>query len=159
LAKSKLFKIIFNTRYDLFSNEKIFKNDKIFIHDYKHDYKFDKKTEFPIFEYKPEDIWNSYCICLNIEPINQIDFRKMSSKKGISSTEYTEEIDNNTVNNEEEDYEEEYYNFDRKNLSFNIKEYIESNLNKNCALCGKLSDKCCSDCNMRFYLHFFYLMD
>ena len=163
LTGTKLFKIIFNTRYNLFSNENIFKNDKIFIHDYK----YEKKMGFPVFEYKPEDIWNSYCLCLGIEPIKHTDIgalRKMSSRKIITSATNIDNIENNNNNNnilnneeEEEDYEEEYFNFNPQR-NFPMRDY-EIILDKNCALCGKLSEKCCSDCNMRFYCcveHFRY---
>ena len=156
LTGTKLFKIIYNPRYDVFSNENIFKNNKVFIHDYK----FEKKMGFPIFEYKPEDIWNSYCVCLGLEPITKIqlhDLRKMSNKK-LNSPSTSIDINDTLVNNneEEEDYEEEYYNFNRKK-SYYSKE--NTNIDKNCALCGKISEKCCSDCNMKFYCcneHFIY---
>ena len=155
LTGTKLFKIIFNTRYNIFSNEKIFKNDKIFIHDYK----FEKKMGFPIFEYKPEDIWNAYSVCFGIEPITnftRLELRKMSSKKLLTPSTTMDNTENNILNNdEEEDYEEEYYNFDRRKL----RNFKENNLDKNCALCGKASEKCCSDCNLRFYCcneHFRY---
>ena len=158
LAKSKLFKIIFNTRYDLFSNEKIFKNDKIFIHDYK----FEKKMGFPSFEKKPEDIWNSYCAVLGIEPVySTSDVKKFSSKKipfppsTVTASETATTVTN--YNEEEEDYEEEYFNFKNKtNLNSNLK---TNKIEKICALCCKNCEKCCSDCNLRFYCckdHFRY---
>ena len=159
LAKSKLFKIIFNTRYDLFSNEKIFKNDKIFIHDYK----YEKKMVFPTFEKKPEDIWNSYCAVLGIEPVyaSASGAKNFNSKKipfpppSATGNDTTTTVTNN--NEEEEDYEEEYFNFKNKiNLNSNLK---TNKIEKICALCCKKSEKCCSDCNMRFYCckdHFRY---
>ena len=158
LAKSKLFKIIFNTRYDLFSNEKVFKNDKIFIHDYK----FEKKMGFPTFEKKPEDIWNSYCAVLGIDPVyaSASDEKKFSRKipfppPSVTGNDTTTTMTNN--NEEEEDYEEEYFNFkNKKNSNSNLK---TNKIEKVCALCCKKCEKCCSDCNMRFYCskdHFRY---
>ena len=160
LTNSKLFKIIFNTRYEIFSNEKIFKNDRIFIHDYK----YEKKMGFPTFEKKPEDIWNSYCVVLGIEPvyINPSELKKTTIKKIETSNSTTVENEsninnNNEINNvEEEDYEEEYFNFKNKN---NSKSKNNTKLEKKCALCGKICEKCCNDCNMRFYCcpeHFRY---
>ena len=159
LARSKLFKIIYNTRYDLFSNEKIFKNDKIFIHDYK----YEKKMGFPTFEKKPEDIWNSYCAVLGIEPVYQTtDIKKFSSKKipfppsstSVTGNETTTTVTN--INEEEEDYEEEYFNFKNKKNSNSTQ---ANKIEKICSLCCKKCEKCCSDCNLRFYCckdHFRY---
>ena len=156
LTGTKLFKIIYDTRYNLFSNEKIFKNDTVFIHDYK----YQKKMGYPVFEYKPEDIWNSYSICLGIQPVNnaQIDLRKMSSRKILAPSTALDNNENNNLFNEEEeeDYEEEYYNFNQRKNNNPIN---NTNLEKICALCGKISEKYCSDCNMRFYCckeHFRY---
>ena len=154
LTGTKLFKIIFDTRYNLFSNEKVFKNDKIFIHDYK----YEKKMGFPVFEYKPEDIWNSYCVCLGIQPviIPKKDLRKTNSRKILSTL---STLDNNetTLNEEEEeDYEEEYFNFQQRKTNDS---HANANEEKICSLCGKISEKYCSDCKMRFYCcneHFLY---
>ena len=69
LSEKKLFKIIYNNRYKFFDNEILFSKNKI--HYYK--YNFSKKGNaqenlaYPLFEYKPEDIWNAYCNNLNIE--------------------------------------------------------------------------------------------
>ena len=156
LTGTKLFKIIYDTRYNLFSNKKIFKNDTIFVHDYK----YQKKMGYPVFEYKPEDIWNSYCICLGIQPVAnpQMDLRKMSSRKILTPSTTLDNNENNNLFNEEEeeDYEEEYYNFNKRKNNNTINNI---NLEKICALCGKISEKYCSDCNMRFYCsneHFTY---
>ena len=69
LSGNKLFKIIYNQRYELFSNEKIFNKDKITINYYQSN----KKLSYPVFEFKPENIWNAYCISLGLEKIDFID--------------------------------------------------------------------------------------
>ena len=154
LTGTKLFKIIYDNRYKLFSNENIFKNDMIFIHDYK----FEKKMGYPVFEYKPEDIWNSYCFSLGIQPVNNVPINiRKNNKKSLTQSTTLDNDNNNLLNEEEEeDYEEDYYNFNQR------KGYNSSNLKnfeKICALCGKECEKYCSDCNMRFYCcndHFRY---
>ena len=63
LTGNKLFKIIYNERFMLFSDEKIFDNWKTNIKYYK----TSKKLSFPVFEFQPEDIWNAYCSSLGLE--------------------------------------------------------------------------------------------
>ena len=63
LTGNKLFKIIYNQRYSLFSDEKVFNNLKTNISYYK----ANKKLSFPIFEFQPEDIWKAYCSSLGLE--------------------------------------------------------------------------------------------
>ena len=134
LTGNKLFKIIYNQRYELFSNEKIFNNEKITINYYQSN----KKLSFPVFEFNPENIWNAYCISLGLE---QIEFKEKEE----------EEEDNiETVIKKNESKNIKYRRLNSK--SYNIGD-------KFCALCGKKSEKCCSDCNMRFYCcdeHFIY---
>ena len=75
LSAKRLFKIIYNQRYKIFSNEMLFSRNKI--HYYKYNYKIkrnnpnndNEKLIFPLFEYKPEDVWNGYCNNLNIPQI------------------------------------------------------------------------------------------
>ena len=129
LTGTKLFKIIYNQRYSIFSDEKIFNNWKSEINYYK----TNKKLSFPVFEFQPENIWNAYC-----------------SSLGLDKIEFNEEILNN--NNKEEI---------KPGINNKINKRMNSkNLNeKFCSLCGKKSEKCCSDCNLRFYCceeHFKY---
>ena len=61
LTTNKIFKIIFNTRYRILSENEIKNNPKSPINAYK-----EEDLNFPIFENNPEDIWNSYCSKLEI---------------------------------------------------------------------------------------------
>ena len=61
LTWNKIFKIIFNNRYKIFSQNEIKNNPKSPINIYK-----PEGLNFPIFENNPEDIWNSYCSKLKI---------------------------------------------------------------------------------------------
>ena len=75
LTGDKLFKIIYNQRFSLFSNEKIFNNWKTNINYYK----ANKKLSFPVFEFQPEDIWNAYCSLLGLEKI-ELNEREIINK-------------------------------------------------------------------------------
>ena len=106
LSGTKLFKIIYNQSYNNFSDEKILKHSTSF-------FKINKKLTFPVFEFDPQNIWNSYYTSLGLD---KIDFN------------------------------------DENNYSKKLKE-------KFCSLCGKKSEKRCSDCKARFYCceeHFKY---
>ena len=131
LTGTKLFKITYNQRYALFSNDKIYKNDKVPINYYKNN----KKLSYPVFEFQPENIWNSYCVSLGLE---KIDFDE----------------DNLVIN--DNNVESRPQRTNRNNKRASSKNII---MDKFCSLCGKKSDKSCSDCNMRFYCckeHFKY---
>ena len=143
LTGNKLFKIIFNQRYNLFSDEKILKNNKVEINYFK----ANKKLSYPVFEFQPENIWNSYCVSLGLE---KIDFKE--GEEIINNNEENIDINNNinNINNKEEK------RVSKINKRINSK-YV--NNDKYCSLCGKKSDKSCSDCNIRFYCceeHFKY---
>ena len=131
LTGTKLFKIIFNQGFALFSDQKIFKNEKIPINYYKQN----KKLSYPVFEFQPENIWNSYCVSLGLEKI-EFDEDEMVINDFI-----------------DESRTQRYSKNNKKQSSKN------TNIDKYCALCGKKSDKSCSDCNMRYYCskeHFKY---
>ena len=59
---NKIFKIIFTPRFQIFSEKKIIYESKVPINNYQQN-----GLNYPIFEYRPEDIWNSYCSNLEIE--------------------------------------------------------------------------------------------
>ena len=144
LTGKKLFKIIYNPRYKLFSDKMLF--SKNIIHYYKYNYNVRKnnpnqnnnenndKPIFPLFEYKPEDIWNGYCNNLNIPPL--IFPENIYYKIG-------------------EDKEEEV-EYPKKDEKFKM----ETNLfSKNCILCHRNSELLCSQCGSRYYCcyeHFKY---
>ena len=52
---TKIFKIIFTTRLQLFSEKRIIHESKLPINSYE-----PNGLNYPLFEYRPEDIWNSY---------------------------------------------------------------------------------------------------
>ena len=60
---NKIFKIIFTPRFEKFSEKKIINESKVPINNYKSN----GLLTYPIFEYKPEDIWNSYYSNLELE--------------------------------------------------------------------------------------------
>ena len=62
LTWTKVFKIIFNTRYKVISENEIKNNIKCHINSYQQE-----GNNYPLFEDKPEDIWNSYCNKLEID--------------------------------------------------------------------------------------------
>ena len=134
LTGTKLFKIIYNQRYKLFNNDLLFSKNKI--HYYKINYNNKKnnnedkdKLIFPLFEYKPEDIWNAYCNNLDISPIKF---------KDDISDDIEEEVENHS-----------------KNSNIHVKiDYTNS-----CVLCNKKCDFVCSHCGSRYYCcyeHFKY---
>ena len=133
LSSKKLFKILYNSRYKIFSNKMLFSKNKI--HYYKYNYNMKKsnhnndnneKLIFPLFEYKPEDIWNSYCNNLNIVPILfKEDFYYNISEEKEEEVEYN--IKDDKIGNEK---------------------YLFSNL---CVLCNKESELVCSHCGSRYY--------
>ena len=75
LTEKKLFKIIYNDRYKFFDNDILFTKNKI--HYYKYNYYkkgiSQENLSYPLFELKPEDVWNAYCNNLNIKPIKFTD--------------------------------------------------------------------------------------
>ena len=60
---NKIFKIIFTPRFEIFSEKKIINESKVPIKNYERP----DDLIYPIFEYRPEDIWNSYYTNLEIE--------------------------------------------------------------------------------------------
>ena len=62
LTWNKAFKIIFNTRYKIFSKDAIKNNPKSPLNPY-----LPGNIIYPIFEIRPEDVWNSYCNKLEID--------------------------------------------------------------------------------------------
>ena len=138
LTEKKLFKIIYNDRYKIFDNEILFTKNKI--HYYKYNY-YKKGNSpdnlvYPLFEYKPEDIWNAYCNNLTIAPIK-----------------FPEE---NFWNDSMEIEEDEEFVIKMINKNFNYE--LEKYENK-CALCNVECHMVCSHCGMRFYCsyeHFRY---
>ena len=58
LTWTKVFKVIFNSRYDIFSENEIKNNPKSKVNPYQ-----PESMNYPTFELIPEDIWNSYCMC------------------------------------------------------------------------------------------------
>ena len=134
LTGKKLFKIIYNQRYKLFSNEMLFSKNKI--HYYKYNYNMKKNNQtfenygkpiYPLFEFKPEDIWNGYCNNLNIPPIN-----------------YTNKFCYDI-----------YYEKDEEKVEYQTKDekyFLDNNLFiKKCVLCNKESELVCSLCGSRYY--------
>ena len=143
LSEKKLFKIIYNDRYKFFDNEILFSKNKI--HYYK--YNFVKKGNipenmtYPLFEYKPEDIWNAYCNNLNIEQMK------------FPEDEYNEF--GFMQKNEENEEEELVMKVIHKN-NFNSD---LGNYEKICVLCNVESKMVCSHCGARYYCcyeHFRY---
>ena len=63
---TKIFKIIFTTRLQIFSEKNIILESKVPIKTYS-----PNDLNYPIFEYCPEDIWNSYCNNLGIDNVNE----------------------------------------------------------------------------------------
>ena len=60
---NKIFKIIFTTRLQIFSEKNIIYESKVPVNCYQQN-----KINYPTFEYNPEDIWKSYYTNLEIEP-------------------------------------------------------------------------------------------
>ena len=139
LTDKKLFKIIKNVRYKPYDNDILF--SKNIIHYYK--YNYTKKTNisenlsYPLFEYKPEDIWNAYCNNLNIKPI------VFEEESFLSNS-----FDND---NDEEVFEPKITD---KKLNLNLENYEGV-----CALCNVKCSLKCSHCGARYYCcyeHFRY---
>ena len=134
LTGKKLFKIIYNERYKLFNNDLLFSKNKI--HYYKINYNTKKnnnddkdKLIFPLFEYKPEDIWNAYCNNLDISPIK-----------------FKDDIP--------DDIEEEIEYHSKNNNIYKKKDFTNV-----CVLCNKKCEFVCSHCGSRYYCcneHFKY---
>ena len=130
---TKIFKIIFTSRLQIFSEKKIINESKVPINSYQ-----PNGLNYPIFEYSPEDIWNSYYANLEIDSAEK---RKEIQKK------YYEKFNEKVSENENEEKE------DKKE---DKKEEIK--LNK-CEICYKEAEFCCGDCELKFYCsqeHFMY---
>ena len=70
LTWTKVFKIIFNTRFKIFSQNEIKNNPKSKVNEYLPD-----GMNYPIFEYQPEDVWKSYYSKLEIDSIENKIFK------------------------------------------------------------------------------------
>ena len=138
LTEKKLFKIIYNDRYKFFDNDILFTKNKI--HYYKYNYYkkgiSQENLSYPLFELKPEDVWNAYCNNLNIKPIKFTD-------------------DNFWDDSLEKEEEEEFViKIKNKNINYEFEKY--ENI---CALCNLESEMVCSHCGERYYCcyeHFRY---
>ena len=133
LTWTKVFKIIFNTRLKIFSENEIKNNPNCTFGSYQ-----PEKMNYPIFEYKPEDIWNSYCSKLEIDSIE--------NKKIVKDTKIT----NNTPNI-------------NTNVVINNNNNNNNNNNEDtkkiCVICSKEAKYYCSECEMKYYCsneHFQY---
>ena len=125
LTWTKVFKIIFNIRYKIFTQNEILNNPNCHVNNYQQE-----GMCYPIFEYKPEDVWNSYCSKLEIDSNNN---------KAISNIVKINNISNNSKPN--------------TNTEGNLKK------NKICEICSKDAEYYCSDCELRNYCcneHFQY---
>ena len=69
---NKIFKIIFTPRFEIFSEKRIINESKVPINNYRPN----GLLIYPIFEYKPEDIWKSYYSNLEIENKDRIKLEK-----------------------------------------------------------------------------------
>jgi hypothetical protein len=56
LTSTKIFKIIFTTRFRILSQNEIINNPRCKVNNYQQE-----GMSYPLFEYNPEDVWNSYC--------------------------------------------------------------------------------------------------
>ena len=95
---NKIFKIIFTTRLQIFSEKKIIYESKVPVNCYQ-----PNKINYPIFEYNPEDIWKSYYANLEIEQ----DRNKRNEKE--EETKYKCEICNKDAEFYCSDCELKYY--------------------------------------------------
>ena len=66
MTRDKILKIIFTTRLQMFSEKKIIQESKVTINNYE-----PNGLNYPIFEFRPEDVWNSYYTNLGIESNNE----------------------------------------------------------------------------------------
>ena len=142
LSDKRLFKIIYNDRYKLFDNEILFSKNKIHYYKYKANKKGNNQENliYPLFEYKPEDIWNAYCNNLNIELMK-----------------FPEDEYNETFLKKNEDIEEEELVMKvMHNSNFNSELQNYENI---CSLCNVECNMVCSQCGSRYYCcyeHFRY---
>ena len=146
LTNTKLFKLIHNSRYDLFSHKSIFEDNKIRIHEYK----LSNNFNFPIFEYCPEDIWNAYCSSLGIETINVSTHKRNSECDIIDDEKSKLSLQSSLRGSNFKD------NVLRKSSTMTSSVIDEGHF---CVLCNKKCELCCSACKMRYYCsqaHFIY---
>ena len=94
LTWTKVFKVIFNSRYDIFSENEIKNNPKSKVNPYQ-----PESMNYPTFELIPEDIWNSYCNKLEID---SLDNKKYLFKDPKINTVQNLQQSNNNKNNENE---------------------------------------------------------
>ena len=125
LTSTKIFKIIFTTRFKILSQNEIINNPRCKVNNYQQE-----GMIYPLFEYNPEDVWNSYYSKLDID-LNNIKNQTNNSSKGRASF----------IGNKNN-----IYNNDQKK-------------DKVCVICSKDAEYYCSDCELRYYCcyeHFQY---
>ena len=125
LTSTKIFKIIFTTRFRILSQNGIINNPNCPVKNYQQE-----GMIYPLFEYNPEDVWNSYCSKLDIDSNNIKNPTNNSSKDRVSFI-----INKSNI-----------YNDPQKK-------------NKVCVICSKDAEYYCSDCDLRYYCcyeHFQY---
>ena len=125
LTWTKVFKIIFNTRYKIFSESEIKNNPKCPVRAY-----ISEGMNYPLFEDRPEDIWNSYCNKLEID---STDNKKILYKDTKLMNSLGSNINSGSTNNE-------------------TKKRV-------CVICSKEAEYYCSDCELKYYCsneHFKY---
>jgi len=125
LTSTKIFKIIFTSRFRILTQNEIINNPKCQVNNY-----LQEGMSYPLFEFSPEDVWNSYCSKLDIDSNNIKNSINNSLKSGIS-----------LISN--------------KNNLYNDGQ----NEDKVCVICSKDAEYYCSDCNLRYYCcyeHFQY---
>ena len=142
LTEKKIFKVIYNDRYKLFDNTILFEKSKIHYYKYNYNKKGNPQENFiyPLFEYKPEDVWNGYCKNLGI-PLFKFDERNYYKNDSLDE-------------NEEEEEEEYVVKMRRKDVNYDLDNYENV-----CILCNVESQLVCSHCGARYYCcyeHFRY---
>ena len=122
---TKIFKIIFNTRFKMLAHSEIINNPKCKVNNYKQE-----GMSYPLFEFSPEDVWNSYCNKLEVDLNNNKNVNNNNSQGSISP-----------INNK-----------------INLNEDVQQN-KKVCVICCKDAEYYCSDCELKYYCsneHFQY---
>jgi hypothetical protein len=111
LTSTKIFKIIFTTRFRILSQNEIINNPKCHVNIYEQE-----GMVYPLFEYNPEDVWNSYCSKLDINSNNNKTSANNDSKGSISLISNKTNLDNDVQKD------------------------------KVCIICSKDAEYYCSDC-------------
>ena len=124
LTWNKIFKIIFTTRFRVWAQNEIINNPKCPVGTYQQE-----GMSYPLFDFSPEDVWNSYCSKFDIDSNNN---------KNVSNN--TPKVSINPINNK-------------------VNSNDEQKKNKVCVICSKDAEYYCSDCELRYYCcneHFLY---